>query len=130
MTILFSGGGVKDSEDILDALKRELKEELGARDILVNDYIGYTVEYRYGINGSNSIYKQVSHYYLCDINEFGLPNYVGRELEQGLEAKWVDIDLVINHNLTINTTRVNDKGYSTVLIRENQVLNHLKEFVK
>ncbi|HKL95546.1 MAG TPA: NUDIX domain-containing protein [Haploplasma sp.] len=124
----FPGGGVKEDEDLVETLKRELYEEIGAKEVSVSDHLGYTEELRYGISGSNSIYKQTSHYYLCDVTSFGKPNYVGRELEQGLEAKWVNIDEVIKHNeLVTKEERTNSKGYQTVLVRENTVLNYIKE---
>lgn len=60
-----SGGGVEAGEDLTTALKRELKEELGANvDILckigvVSDY--YNLIHRHNIN----------NYFLCKINSFG-----------------------------------------------------------
>ena len=59
-----SGGGVEAGEDLTTALKRELKEELGANvDILckigvVSDY--YNLIHRHNIN----------NYFLCKINSF------------------------------------------------------------
>lgn len=60
-----SGGGVEAGEDLTTALKRELKEELGANvDILckigvVSDY--YNLIHRHNIN----------NYFLCKIVSFG-----------------------------------------------------------
>lgn len=124
----FPGGGVKEDENKEETLKRELLEEVGIVDAVVLDNIGYTVEYRYGISGSNSIYKQVSHYFLYEAFEFVEPTYFGREKKQGLSGVWVNIDEVIDHNKeVIKSDRTNLKGYQTVLIRENQVLNYIKE---
>lgn len=124
----FPGGGIKEDEDHIDSLKRELLEEVGATKINVVDKIGYIVEYRYGINSSNNIYKQTSYYYLVEILEQNKPSYVGREKMQGLEMKWVLIDDVIKHNELINNKRDKNanKGFQTVLIRENEILKHLR----
>ena len=60
-----SGGGVEEGEDFFSSLKRELKEELGAKvDILgkigvVSDY--YNLIHRHNIN----------NYYLCLVKSFG-----------------------------------------------------------
>ena len=69
-----SGGGVEDGENLTDAIKRELIEELGAEvDVLckigvVSDY--YNLIHRHNIN----------HYYLCRVNAFGEKNLTDDEL--------------------------------------------------
>lgn len=68
-----SGGGVEEGEDLIEALNRELKEELGAQvDILckigtVSDY--YNILHRHNI----------SNYYLCKIKSFGDKNLTEAE---------------------------------------------------
>ena len=70
-----SGGGVENGEDFLDAIKRELKEELGACvEILckigvVSDY--YNLIHRHNIN----------NYYLCKVISFGEKNLMQDEIE-------------------------------------------------
>lgn len=124
----FPGGGVKDDEFYEETIKRELKEELGANIVKVIKEIGYTEEIRFGVNGTNSKYKQISYYLLCEIDDIGTPEFVGREMIQGLESKWINIDEAIKHNEIINRQeRQFSKGFKTVLIRENLVLNYIKE---
>lgn len=124
----FPGGGVKENEELLSTLKRELLEEIGAKQVEIINSIGYTEEIRFGISGSNSIYKQTSHYYLCEPKEYVEPLYMGREKLQGLEGVWINIDDAITHNNKITKEeRMDSKGYQTVLIRENLVLEHIKE---
>ncbi len=68
-----SGGGVEEGEDLIEALNRELKEELGTQvDILckigtVSDY--YNILHRHNI----------SNYYLCKIKSFGDKNLTEAE---------------------------------------------------
>lgn len=70
-----SGGGVEAGEDLETALKRELKEELGAEvEIMhkigiVNDY--YNLIHRHNIN----------NYYLCKVTSFGEKHLTKDEIE-------------------------------------------------
>jgi len=124
----FPGGGIKDDEDFKEALRRELYEETGAKEIEIIKAIGYVVEYRHGINSSKNIYKQTSYYYLVNVLKYDEPKYVGREKDQGLKMKWVNINDAINHNKKVNNKRNKEtnKGFETVLIRENKVLKYLR----
>ena len=71
-----SGGGVEPGEDLLAAIQRELKEELGAEvDVLqkigvVSDY--YNLIHRHNIN----------NYYLCKVRAFGHKHLTQDEIEQ------------------------------------------------
>ncbi len=60
-----SGGGAEDGEDLILALKRELKEELGA-EVEVIRKLGVVSDYYNLIHRHN-----VNHYYLCKIISFG-----------------------------------------------------------
>lgn len=70
-----SGGGVENGEDLETAIKRELKEELGANvDIIckigvVSDY--YNLIHRHNIN----------NYYLCKVKSFGNKHLMKDEIE-------------------------------------------------
>ena len=71
-----SGGGVEQGEDLIAAIARELKEELGASvEILckigvVSDY--YNLIHRHNIN----------NYYLCKAISFGEKNLMQDEIEE------------------------------------------------
>lgn len=70
-----SGGGVESGEELTKAIRRELKEELGAEiDIIckigvVSDY--YNLIHRHNIN----------NYYLCKVSSFGEKNLTQDEIE-------------------------------------------------
>ena len=71
-----SGGGVEQGENPEDAIRRELKEEMGAevkifcRIGTVSDY--YNLMHRHNIN----------HYYLCEALSFGEKHMTRDEVEQ------------------------------------------------
>ena len=70
-----SGGGVEENEKLLDAIKRELKEELGVEvDVIckigvVSDY--YNLIHRHNIN----------NYFLCKVKSFGDKNLTKEEMD-------------------------------------------------
>lgn len=123
----FPGGGIKNDESHDKALKRELLEELGAKTVNIIKDIGYIEELRYGINDDN-VYLQTSYYYLCEINNIGPRTLNKRELTELSKPMFVDIDKVIKHNFKTlkDDSRHQKRGFKTVLLRENQVLNYIK----
>ncbi|MBN2300203.1 MAG: NUDIX domain-containing protein [Acholeplasmataceae bacterium] len=124
----FPGGGINPNESQIDALQRELKEEIGAVSIKIIQPCGTTKEMRYGVKGSDQVYMQTSVYYLCEILEFGDQELQGRELIHGIEPKWVNLDDAIKKNESVIKDDLHQKkGLKTVLIRENAVLKKLKE---
>ena len=70
-----SGGGVEENEELLDAIKRELKEELGVEvDVVckigvVSDY--YNLIHRHNIN----------NYFLCKVKSFGDKKLTKEEMD-------------------------------------------------
>lgn len=70
-----SGGGVEDGEDLISALIRELKEELGA-EVEVISKIGVVSDYY------NLIYRHnINNYYLCKVLRFGDTHQTQEEIE-------------------------------------------------
>ncbi len=71
-----AGGGVEDGEDLQTAIKRELKEELGA-DVDVLGRIGVVSDYYNLIHRHN-----INNYFLCRIRSFGDRNLTKDEIEE------------------------------------------------
>lgn len=71
-----SGGGVEEGESLDIAIKRELKEELGA-DVEVICKIGVVKDYYNLIHRHN-----INNYFLCKVKSFGDKNLTKDEIEQ------------------------------------------------
>lgn len=69
-----AGGGVEEGEDLIAAIKRELKEELGA-DVEVVCKIGVVSDYYNLIHRHN-----INNYFLCRVNSFGDKNLTEDEI--------------------------------------------------
>ena len=70
-----SGGGVEAGEDLETALKRELKEELGA-EVEIITKIGVVSDYYNLIHRHN-----INNYYLCKVTSFGEKHLTRDEIE-------------------------------------------------
>lgn len=70
-----SGGGVENGEDLISAIKRELKEELGVQ-VEVICKIGVVSDYYNLIHRHN-----INNYFLCKVKSFGEKNLTQDEIE-------------------------------------------------
>ena len=71
-----SGGGVEAGEDLETALKRELKEELGAEGEIMHK-IGIVSDYYNLIHRHN-----INNYYLCKVTSFGEKHLTPDEINE------------------------------------------------
>lgn len=78
------GGGVENGENIEEALRREVKEEVGC-DCLIEKPLGITIEYR---NTHKLI--QISYCFIAKVaGEIGKPKLEEGEVEEGQETLWL-----------------------------------------
>jgi 8-oxo-dGTP pyrophosphatase MutT (NUDIX family)/ribosomal protein S18 acetylase RimI-like enzyme len=85
------GGGIEENEDVLTALKRELREEVGAEIEVINP-VGIIVEYR-------DYFQQLqfSYAFLCHvISPLMEPKMTDLEKSLGFEVVWTTIDHAID----------------------------------
>ena len=122
---MFPGGHMK-KEKKRDALRRELKEEVGCNGIEILGYYGRIIEKRYS-NKDNVLVKQISYYYLCDIDEIGEQALEEDEIKYGVKPIWIKIDDAIKHNESaMLNIKHQQAGLRTVLKREVMVLKKLR----
>ncbi len=84
------GGGLEENEDFIQALKRELLEEVGAN-IEIIDSIGMVKEYR-----DDYEQLQISCAFLCKVvGDIHTPNLTYLEKEMGFECQWVPLTVAL-----------------------------------
>ncbi len=120
------GGGIDSKEDVVEGLKRELYEETGAKDIKVISEFGIYSETK-PVKGREYQYiNMISHYYICDIHEeLGNPNLEEYEVNNGMEARWINIYEAIEHNK--NVIERNDENIGLYVDRELFMLELIAE---
>ena len=122
-----AGGGIEEGEDIAEALKREIKEELGVG-VKVDGEVGEIFE-------SRGLYKklQTSYcYYGHIVGEKGEPHFDEEETKEQFETVWVaDIDEAIKLTKSDgNMERGNNYEYCFMTMRDTTFLNETKRILK
>ncbi|MBB1276172.1 MULTISPECIES: NUDIX hydrolase [unclassified Pseudoalteromonas] len=122
------GGGVDDGESIEQGLIRELSEETGAQQISVVKAFGLYEEYRPWYKDDFDIIHIKSYCFVCSIaDKFGKAQLEHYEQQNGMTAKWVDINDAIAHN---ERTIANSEKQGLSILRETYLLKRIaKELI-
>lgn len=118
------GGGIEEGETDVLALKREMFEEVGAKDINILEYLGKMTTYRKKYD-DDQIFNPTHHLYLVEIVEFGKQNLIAYEEALGLRYEFVDIDEIIETNESIIKSR--NQEYLDFYTNQTILFKHLKE---
>ena len=117
----FPGGGINESEDKIDALIREGKEEVGLI-VIKNSIKEYGEVKRIQKSNLNQIFYQENYYYLCDVeNDLMKQNLDEYEQDEEFILKYVDPQtaIITNYNHQDNLFR------KTMIDRDAKVLEIL-----
>lgn len=107
------GGGVNEGEDIQAALKRELEEETGARDVQVQAHYGFIEEYRPHWKPGYDLMHMTSHFFICDVApELADARMERHEIANGMKPVWIDIFEAMHHNRQVMTRQEQTMGQS------------------
>lgn len=107
------GGGIDHNEDIHMALKRELEEETGAREVQVRSHYGFIEEYRPHWKPEYDLMHMTSHFFLCDVAphlcQARMESY---EISNGMSPVWVSVEQAMNHNREVMLRQEKSMGQS------------------
>lgn len=115
-----SGGGVENGEDLISAIKRELKEELGVQ-VEVVCKIGVVSDYYNLIHRHN-----INNYFLCKAESFGEKNLTQDEIES---FHLSTLKLSYKEAVQEYENRANTKLGKLIANRELPVLHRAKEII-
>ncbi|MDT8311496.1 MAG: NUDIX domain-containing protein [Methylophaga sp.] len=107
------GGGIDQDEDIQVALKRELEEETGARDVQVKTHYGFIEEYRPYWKPQYDLMHMTSHFFVCDVAadlaEVRMEDY---EIANGMKPVWISVEQAMHHNREVMSRQETTMGQS------------------
>lgn len=125
----FPGGGIKEDEDKLTALIREVKEEVGliVKPETIREF-GSVLRRQKSDLRENTIWEQENFYYFCECEEKAVAQNLDEyEAEAEFVLRMVDIDEAINTNASYRS----DNYFNEIMIeRERRVLELIKEDIK
>jgi 8-oxo-dGTP diphosphatase len=122
------GGGIEPGESHADALRREVREELGAELTEIGDAFGKVVEWQFAMDPGFEFLRYTSYLYFCRVTEGVCPQKLeDYERDLQMQPEWVEVDSAIAVNAGICARQSVD--HMLWIKRELLVLEKLREYL-
>lgn len=121
------GGGIEEYEDPKLAFKREVLEEAGC-DIEITKELGIIEEVK-----SHDNFKQTSYIFVSNVTgEIGETNFTQKEIDEGAQLLWLDIDEAMklikeSENKLVESKYENVYHTKFIVRRDYEILKYYKD---
>ncbi len=117
------GGGIEPGENKIDAMIREVKEEVGLT-VIVESVAEFGYVHRIQKGKHEPVFIQDNFYYLCDVTEGQVPpQFTENEKKEEFVPCFVDLDEAIR----VNEEYVKENSYDSMIERELRVMKMLAD---
>lgn len=125
------GGGVEEGEKLEDSLKREVVEETGLKNIVINRKLGETTRIKNDKKEENSIIEMKNHYFLCILNSIDSYKECNSfSDETNMDIEWISIVEALENNKRVYEEHKNKEVWmKNSFPIFNAIINECKELI-
>ena len=117
------GGGIEQGENKIDAMIREVKEEVGLT-VIAESVAEFGYVHRIQKGKHEPVFIQDNFYYLCDVTEGQVPpQFTENEKKEEFVPCFVDL----NEAIRVNEEYVKENSYDSMIERELRVMKMIAD---